>query len=234
MAAFEEEGSLETNAVTGDTEEYDECTVQLRGLPFRATATDVMRFLGSHSREIQGDDSIKIVYNKDGQFAGRPSGVARVTFSSPGAVRAACSELNMKNIRDPAGGPDRWVEVLAPGSLQIAEPAASYGPVKKGADSQRYDPYAIGMDDEKNDLVQHVKELQRGNRDNRDKWYAYCEMRGTSCHDPSRHNAEFIKGFLTAFEEGSIHMPAMGGKMDQGGKGGKGGKMWMCPGNMWY
>jgi len=212
----------------GDADEYDDCTVQLRGLPFRANATDVVKFLGPHARALQGDDSIKIIYNKDGQFAGKPSGVARVTLASREAALAVCTELNMKNIRDPAGGADRWVEVFAPGGRGDA--ADPYGPARHGGGSQRYDPYDGGGDAEKSELVERVKDLQRGNHENRDIWYAFCSMRETSCHDPGRHNAEFLQDFLAAFAEGNIFVPSWGGK---GGKGG--GKSWgQPPGNAWY
>jgi hypothetical protein len=74
-------------------------TLRMRGLPFRSTAEDVMRFFtGFHILP-----SGVVLGNKDG----RPSGEAWVTFSSPSEAQRALLGMNHKNMGS------RYVELFA-------------------------------------------------------------------------------------------------------------------------
>eukprot|EP00927_Polykrikos_kofoidii_P023550 TRINITY_DN21664_c0_g1_i1.p1 TRINITY_DN21664_c0_g1~~TRINITY_DN21664_c0_g1_i1.p1 ORF type:complete len:1133 (-),score=223.70 TRINITY_DN21664_c0_g1_i1:79-3390(-) len=88
---------------TAFDEEIDgDSAVQLRGLPYRATAQDVHGFLGPHAAYLAGDAPIFIVHNRDG----KPSGFARVSFVSPEAARRARDALHNKEMDE------RYVEVF--------------------------------------------------------------------------------------------------------------------------
>lgn len=119
-----------------DDEETASC-VQMRGLPYRATAQDVKTFLGRHATGLKDDTSVQLVLNRDG----RPSGFARVQFISPACARAARDELHNAVMRTAAenGGSsqERYVEIflyserpnklrfrkgLAPGEGQTSNP----------------------------------------------------------------------------------------------------------------
>lgn len=79
-------------------------TVQLRGLPFRATIADIKAFLGEHSAGLTtSEPPIRLLLNRDG----RPSGFARVQFTMPHAAQACREALHRKAMGD------RYVEVLA-------------------------------------------------------------------------------------------------------------------------
>lgn len=96
-------GTALANA-TGDDDGMNPCTVQLRGLPFRATQADIKTFLGVHAQFlITGEPPIRLLLNRDG----RPSGFARVQFVSPEAAKAAREALHKQQMND------RYIEVLA-------------------------------------------------------------------------------------------------------------------------
>lgn len=79
-------------------------TVQLRGLPFRASVADIKAFLGNHAGNLAPTEQcIRLLHNRDG----RPSGFARVQFTTPEAACACRQDMH----RQPMG--DRYVEVLA-------------------------------------------------------------------------------------------------------------------------
>lgn len=91
-------------SANGDDDGMNPCTVQLRGLPFRATVADIRAFLGSHAQHlVNGEPPIRLLLNRDG----RPSGFARVQFVSPEAAKAAREELHKHPMND------RYIEVLA-------------------------------------------------------------------------------------------------------------------------
>lgn len=73
-----------------DNDEKDHSTVQLRGLPYRATEADVRKFLGLHAMHLKDESSIQLLLSRDG----RPSGFAHVQFSCPTTARAACEDLH--------------------------------------------------------------------------------------------------------------------------------------------
>ncbi|CAK0812472.1 unnamed protein product, partial [Prorocentrum cordatum] len=85
------------------------CTVQLRGLPFRATIADIKAFLGEHAANLASTEpSIRLLLNRDG----KPSGFARLQFTSPQAPWPPPPPA-----RPPRGGAGphrgRWVAVGA-------------------------------------------------------------------------------------------------------------------------
>lgn len=79
-------------------------TVQLRGLPFRATIADIKGFLGDHTAHlVTTEPAIRLLLNRDG----KPSGFARVQFTSPQAAQLCREQLHRQQMGD------RYVEVLA-------------------------------------------------------------------------------------------------------------------------
>jgi len=94
------------NTILGDEDSSNPCSVQLRGLPFRATVSDIRAFLGEHVHSLNASrDNIRLLQNRDG----RPSGFARVFFTSPQAAQSCRDALHRKQIGD------RYIEVLATG-----------------------------------------------------------------------------------------------------------------------
>ena len=93
------------NAVVGDEDSSNPSSVQLRGLPFRASTEDVRTFLGEHANYLstEKNPNICLLSNRDG----RPSGFARVFFTSPQAAHKCKDALHRKQMGD------RYVEVLA-------------------------------------------------------------------------------------------------------------------------
>jgi len=93
------------NAIVGDDDNSNPSSVQLRGLPFRASVEDVKGFLGDHVNYLNPEKkpNICLLSNRDG----RPSGFARVFFVSPQAAHKCKDALHRKQMGD------RYVEVLA-------------------------------------------------------------------------------------------------------------------------
>lgn len=88
----------------GDDDGLSPSTVQLRGLPFRATIGEIRAWLGDHASQlVNAEPAIRLLLNRDG----RPSGFARVQFTTPQAAQACREALH----KQPMG--DRYVEVLA-------------------------------------------------------------------------------------------------------------------------
>ena len=100
-----------------DDPEDTNSTVQLRGLPFRATVADIESFLGAHAGNLAIDEepAIRRLLNRDRL----PSGFATVRFDSPDAAKTCCSSLH----RQTMGG--RYIEVsVLPSSGRRARPRA--------------------------------------------------------------------------------------------------------------
>lgn len=85
-----------------DEEVDGECAVQLRGLPYKATVEDIMQFLGEHTAHLAQEDAVYLVLNRDG----RPSGFARVLFTSSEAAKRCRDEMHLRSMDD------RYVEVF--------------------------------------------------------------------------------------------------------------------------
>jgi len=87
-------------AASPTEDDENDSAVQLRGLPYRATAKDIRVFLGRHAEFLKDDNSVQLVLNRDG----RPSGFARVQFNSAAAARSVRDELHMQHMKVAAGG----------------------------------------------------------------------------------------------------------------------------------
>lgn len=102
--------------------------LQLRGLPYRASTTDVRRFLGVHEQNLKGKDSVELLLKSDG----RPSGFARVQFVAPAAAQAARDDLHQR-LMTPCGPTQeksgRYVEAFLysdrPGKLRFKKGSTS-------------------------------------------------------------------------------------------------------------
>jgi len=86
-----------------DTPESEiESALLLRGLPYRATENDIMKFLGPFTKKLKGDTPIQMIPNK----GKRPSGFAKVQLDAPESARDACQCLHKRLMND------RYVEVF--------------------------------------------------------------------------------------------------------------------------
>lgn len=106
MAETPQQSTTNYDAIGGadDDDSLSACTVQLRGLPFRAQVNDIKTFLAHHAVHLSNKEpAIRLLLNRDG----RPSGFARVQFSTPEAARACREDLHKQQMGD------RYVEVLA-------------------------------------------------------------------------------------------------------------------------
>jgi len=99
-----EGGSQAVSHDLREDEALNPATVQLRGLPFRATIADIKEFLGVHAEELApSETNIRLLLNRDQ----RPSGFARVQFASSHAAAEAREALHKKKMGE------RYIEVLS-------------------------------------------------------------------------------------------------------------------------
>jgi len=117
-----------------EEDELNASAVQLRGLPYRAAVQDIKNFLGPHCANLNDDNAVQLVLNRDG----RPSGFARIQFTSPAAARAARDEKHMQ-VMEVAGQPisqggqgqERYVEIFLfaerPNKLRFKKTASADG-----------------------------------------------------------------------------------------------------------
>merc|ERR1719223_895982 len=105
-------------------EELNQAAVQMRGLPYRATVKDIQDFLGVHAEGLKDrHSSVQLVLNRDG----RPSGFARVQFSSPDVAKAARDDLHMRVMEiAPAGNATDAAPDQEPGQTVAALPEQRY------------------------------------------------------------------------------------------------------------
>eukprot|EP00930_Biecheleria_cincta_P007896 TRINITY_DN1091_c0_g1_i2.p1 TRINITY_DN1091_c0_g1~~TRINITY_DN1091_c0_g1_i2.p1 ORF type:complete len:707 (+),score=150.75 TRINITY_DN1091_c0_g1_i2:100-2220(+) len=85
-----------------DEEGDGHLAVQLRGLPYKTTVEDVKVFLGEHMSNLSDIHPIRLILNRDG----RPSGFARVVFTSADAARACRDDLHCRSMDD------RYIEIF--------------------------------------------------------------------------------------------------------------------------
>lgn len=113
------------NAIVGDDDNSNPSSVQLRGLPFRASIEDVRTFLGEHAKYLnpEKNPNICLLSNRDG----RPSGFARVFFANPQAAHKCKDALHRKQMGD------RYVEVLATDHRRGRKKAAAPEEIKAQA-----------------------------------------------------------------------------------------------------
>eukprot|EP00403_Amphidinium_massartii_P021247 CAMPEP_0178400922 /NCGR_PEP_ID=MMETSP0689_2-20121128/16037_1 /TAXON_ID=160604 /ORGANISM="Amphidinium massartii, Strain CS-259" /LENGTH=842 /DNA_ID=CAMNT_0020021729 /DNA_START=197 /DNA_END=2725 /DNA_ORIENTATION=- len=97
-----------------EEEDENQAAVQLRGLPYRATPSDIKAWLGVHRESLKGDQAVQLVLNRDH----RPSGFAKVQFVSPAAAKNARDDLDKTTMEVAADGPGtgqvptRYVEIF--------------------------------------------------------------------------------------------------------------------------
>jgi len=65
------------------------------------------------------------------------------------------------------------------------------------------DPAAVTGEEPTPELVQQIKDLQRGNPEAKDQWIAYTDTHGAGRRDPSKHPAPFLQHFLTHYASGA-------------------------------
>merc|ERR1711924_432131 len=61
------------------------------------------------------------------------------------------------------------------------------------------------------DVVQQVKDLQRGDTEAKEQWIAFTDANGSGRRDPSKHPATFLREFLELFASGkrlAVHQDA--------------------------
>lgn len=68
-------------------------------------------------------------------------------------------------------------------------------------------------------LVAKVKELQRSSPDAKEQWGAYADQQGGGTRDPSKHNPEFLQGFLNHVSSGHRLTPNQSSSLGGWGKG---------------
>lgn len=74
----------------------DAAAMQLRGLPFDATETQIREFLGEHAEQLVEDESaVKFLLRAR---TNKPSGWARLQFNTPEAAEAAIAKCHMQNM----------------------------------------------------------------------------------------------------------------------------------------
>jgi heterogeneous nuclear ribonucleoprotein F/H len=86
--------------------------VQMRGLPFNATESDLAHFFGEYQLP-EHDCAIK--YHTVGNFAGKPSGEGYVKFATPEQAEKACQELNNQTIQH------RYIELFPASEIEYCE-----------------------------------------------------------------------------------------------------------------
>ena len=147
-------GADASAAEQGEEDVENETEVQLRGLPYSATIADIKNFLGSHTEFLRDDHTgqagpIQLVLRRDG----RPSGFARVQFTSLAAAKAARNSLHRKwiDMGSSSSGPEaqsRYVETFLfserPNKLRFKKsPAAVADGATVSNDEDDTDPLGI-------------------------------------------------------------------------------------------
>jgi hypothetical protein len=113
--------------------------VQLRGLPFQATMSDINAFLQDFSQFLKGDSPIQILFNR----SGRPSGFAQVQFDSPETAVKACASLHrcMMTIEGDqgSGARERYIEVFLACEMRPKSNSKLHAVEAGGGDRKRSD-----------------------------------------------------------------------------------------------
>lgn len=73
---------------------------------------------------------------------------------------------------------------------------------------------------DKEALIQEVKNLQRSNQEAKHVWWEFCFKQLGGVRDPSRHEASVLKEFLNLYNTGSLPAPSMTPPPSGGGGGG--------------
>mmetsp|Transcript_58775 Transcript_58775/g.137216 ORF Transcript_58775/g.137216 Transcript_58775/m.137216 type:complete len:826 (+) Transcript_58775:177-2654(+) len=192
-----------------EDEVVNPASVQLRGLPFRATIADIKEFLGPHADMLApSETSIRMLLNRDQ----RPSGFARVQFASVEAAFAAREALHKKMIGD------RYIEVL---NCNERDRKARRGPLRgvgdDGETSIACDPGAIGQRpslteaEEQERVLQECREHMIQHQQQSPKQPVLLSMLGIALSDGARKYLRRLniglKHFLTRFPQFRVEGP---------------------------
>eukprot|EP00928_Gymnodinium_smaydae_P079057 TRINITY_DN63078_c0_g1_i1.p1 TRINITY_DN63078_c0_g1~~TRINITY_DN63078_c0_g1_i1.p1 ORF type:complete len:1023 (+),score=238.90 TRINITY_DN63078_c0_g1_i1:90-3158(+) len=192
--------------------------VRMRGVPFQSTVQDVVEFLADYAVD---EAQVLLGRNKDG----RSTGEAYAAFPSTDDAVSAMEELQRKEISG------RYIELFRScqeefehikhvnDSLRAAVASGSQGGDERQGHAVSSDSgprYGGGMaEDDKEDLVQRVKTIQRGDPTGKQAWYDFCDALRAGNRDPSRHSKDSMRNFLQAYESGgSMQEAAMKGSGD--------------------
>lgn len=145
IAVDTEAAQTEADPAAMDDEDLNaQSAVQLRGLPFRATSQDVVKFLGEHSSNLaewrpqnSSISGVQLVQNRDG----RPSGFARVQFTSPENAKRCASDLHLRTMDD------RYIEVF------VYTERPSKGRQRRGGDDAVQRSGRVGHEEAISDVV---------------------------------------------------------------------------------
>jgi len=202
---------LEGFAISPEKEDevVNPATVQLRGLPFRATIADIKEFLGPHAEMLApSETSIRMLLNRDQ----RPSGFARVQFASVESAVAAREALHKKMIGD------RYIEVL---NCNERDRKVRRGQLKGGGDegesSTACDPGAIGQRpalteaEEQERVLQECRDHMIQHLQQSPKQPVLLSMLGIALSDGARKYLRRLniglKHFLTRFPQFRVEGP---------------------------
>lgn len=197
--------------LTGESPEdgLGPCTVQLRGLPFRATIADIKAFLGDHAANlVSTEPSIRLLLNRDG----KPSGFARLQFTSPQAAQLCREQLH----KQPMG--DRYVEVLA--CVDRTTKTRQRRAAEAGALVGAADACGPEGDGDQERVLQECREHMRSQGP-----HLLLSMLGIALSAPARNYLRRtnlgLKHFLARHPEFRVEGPKGGEKVLWAGQGGK-------------
>eukprot|EP00747_Dinoflagellata_sp_TGD_P214450 gnl/TRDRNA2_/TRDRNA2_87310_c1_seq1.p1 gnl/TRDRNA2_/TRDRNA2_87310_c1~~gnl/TRDRNA2_/TRDRNA2_87310_c1_seq1.p1 ORF type:complete len:397 (-),score=84.15 gnl/TRDRNA2_/TRDRNA2_87310_c1_seq1:97-1287(-) len=205
-------------------DEDDPNSLRLRGLPFSAKTEDVVKFLGIHAQSLKYDQEKSIKFMLSQNYV--PTGFCKVVLATPELAEMAKQALNRTEITCGPSNHTRYVDVFI--YTEWMPQGAGFGPMggPMGPGAGRPSPYE--QDATAKDLSDKVTNIRKLGEMEKDMWYTFCEDQGTQIYDPRRHNAEFLSGFITAFEAGTIPVRDQSAKKRSGGPqgqyGGGGGK----------
>jgi len=187
-------------------------TLRLRGLPFSAGPSDVVKFLSEYNV-----DAWSVVFGIGND--GRPSGEAFVAFPDEASATRALEEKQNEKVGN------RYIELFKSSYEEwMAASAAQYGygwgmPMcwppygpcgfggpwggKGGGGSSQSASYQGSSDPEKGRLVERIKTIQRTSDELKEYWWNYADTEGGGIRDPNRHKASFLESFLEVFD--SVH-----------------------------
>jgi len=169
----------------------DGTVVRLRGLPFSATAAEVVTFCSGYGID---ESQVAVNYGADG----RPAGEAFVVFSDKATASRAKEELQKAQMGS------RYIELFSATyaewtrASEAAIAHASGGGMPRGRrDESTGDQY---MDN----LIAQVKSIQRTGDAAKQCWYKYCDSSGDTNYDPKRHGPEFLQHFVDSYNNGLL------------------------------
>mmetsp|Transcript_40212 Transcript_40212/g.87902 ORF Transcript_40212/g.87902 Transcript_40212/m.87902 type:complete len:614 (+) Transcript_40212:81-1922(+) len=123
----------------------------------------------------------------------------------------------MKGKGGKVGGYGPWASFMGDwGGFSPWDYMAMCGPYGKGAPSSRSAGLGMGKgpamkgggkalsagSEEKDKLVDKIKDIQRGSEEGKQQWWQYCDSAKTGSRDPARQPLDFLKKFLQAYLRG--------------------------------